>query len=182
MAALFALITNYGLMALKMLIVVVGGVCAHFLLQRSLDLLVHKRFLSEPLAMPLRGVVRGSMVVVVVLVCLQLVGVRVTSLWAALLTLAAMLAGGFVALSSVLSNLLCTALLLIFAPFRIGDEIEIIEATGGGQGLRGRVVNLNILYATIERQARDRAGSAVVYVPNTLFFQKTIRCWGGRHP
>jgi small-conductance mechanosensitive channel len=182
MAALSAPTTHYGLIALKMLIVIVVGVCAHFLLQRSLDVLVHKRSLSEPLAVPLRGVVRGSVVLVVILVCLQLIGVRVTSLWAGLLTFAAMVAGGFVALSSVLSNLLCTALLLIFAPFRIGDEIEIIEATGGQQGLRGRVVNLNILYTTIERQARDRAGGGVVYVPNTLFFQKTIRRWGGIHP
>ena len=67
---------------------------------------------------------------------------------------------------------------MIFTPFRIGDEIEIIEATGGS-GLRGKVVNLNILYTSLQEMAEDGGPNGVIHVPNNIFFQKAIRLWQG---
>jgi small-conductance mechanosensitive channel len=165
---------HYGLVALRILIVVLLGALVNVLLQHSLRLLFQQGSLSEPVYVPLRGAVRGGIVLLVLLLSLQQAGVEVTGIWAAASALAAMLAGGFVALGTVLSNLLCTVLLLVFAPFRVGDDIEIIEATGG-RGLRGRVVDLKALYTSL--RISDEAGGGAVQVPNTLFFQKSIRRW-----
>jgi len=117
-------------------------------------------------------------IIAVIVLGLQQVGVRVISLWTGLLTIAAMIAVGFIAMWSVLSNLLCALLLVIFAPFRIGDEIEIIEATGGS-GLRGKVVDLNILYTTLQEVTEAGVHNGVTHVPNNIFFQKTVRLWQG---
>lgn len=170
-------IVHYGLIGLSMLITIGLGLIVYVLIRQSLRLLVQTNRLAAPLQIPLQGFVRGLIVILVLLICLQQAGVQVTSLWAGLVTVSAMVAGGFVALSSVLSNLLCTVLIFVFAPFRIGDDIEIIEATGG-QGLRGQVVSLNMMYTSIQSVAEDGAHYGVVRLPNTIFFQKTVRRWG----
>jgi small-conductance mechanosensitive channel len=172
------LIVHYGSMGLKIAITMLLGIVLYTLIRQSLRLLVQTNRLSAPLHLPLQGLARAIVVITVLLVCLQQAGLQVTSLWAGLIAGAAMVAGGFVALSSVLSNVLCSVLLLVFAPFHMGDDIEIIEATGG-QGLRGKVVNFNVMYTSIQHVTEDGSHESVVRLPNTMFFQKTIRRWRG---
>ena len=161
------------------LLVIVGlGVAALRLSKRSLRHLEEQGHLSKTTHHLLQGVLRWVIVIASIVLGLQQVGVRVISLWTGLLTIAAMVAVGFIAMWSVLSNLLCALLLVIFAPFRIGDEIEIIEATGGS-GLRGKVVDLNILYTTLQEVTEAGVHHGVTHVPNNIFFQKTVRLWQG---
>jgi small-conductance mechanosensitive channel len=162
----------------SILIMVVLGMFALRLTRRSLRFLEDQGYVSESTCLVLQGVIRWVIIIAVVLLSLQQIGVRVISLWTGLLTISAMVAVGFIAMWSVLSNLLCALLLVIFAPFRIGDEIEIIEATGG-RGLRGKVVNLNIIYTTVQEVMEEGVHDGVTHVPNNIFFQKTIRQWQG---
>ena len=78
---------------------------------------------------------------------------------------AAMIAIGFVAVWSVLSNVSCTVIMLIARPFNIGDEIEF-----AGEPIKGRVVDLNFVYTTLQ----DEEGR-LQQIPNNLFFQKMIK-------
>lgn len=178
MSPQMAPITQYGILAIKIIAIVVLGLIAQKLTRRSLQKLVQKRFLTEPLHVMLRGIAWWSVLILVILMILQQLGVQVIGLWAGLLTVAGMVTIGFIAVWSVLSNILCAVLLVILAPFRIGDEIEIIEATGGN-GLRGKVVNLNILYTSLREITDQGVRDGVTHVPNNLFFQKTIRHWKG---
>lgn len=171
-------IVTYALVLVSILVIIALGMLANFLVRRSLRQLVRRQYVSEPLSTFLQGLARWVIVIAVILVALQQLGVRLIGVWAGLLTVAGMVAIGFIAVWSVLSNILCSVLLIIFAPFRIGDDIEIIEATGG-QGLRGRVVNLNILYTSLQENMEDGADNGVTYVPNNIFFQKTLRRWRG---
>jgi small-conductance mechanosensitive channel len=171
-------IVFYTLVLVSILVIIALGMLANFLVRRSLRQLVRRQYISEPLSLFLQGLVRWVIMVAVVLVALQQLGVRLIGIWAGLLTVAGMVAIGFIAVWSVLSNILCSVLLIIFAPFRIGDDIEIVEATGG-KGLRGRVVNLNILYTSLQESPEGEADSGVTYVPNNIFFQKTLRRWRG---
>jgi len=83
----------------------------------------------------------------------------------------AVLGAAFVAFWSVLSNISCTFLLLLFRPFSVGDFIEV-----QGEGARGEVVDLNLLYTTLESE-----GGLLMQVPNSLFFQKVISRRIGQH-
>lgn len=168
---------QYGLVGLRILIVIALGIAIYTPIRHSLHLLVQSQRLSEPVVVPLLGFIRGLIAVVVLLLSLRQAGVQITSVWAGVIATAALLAGGFVALSSVLSNLLCTVLLFVFVPFRIGDEIEIIDATKPAAGLRGRVVDLNVFYASIQSAAANGDRTSIVRVPNNMFFQKTVRHW-----
>ena len=178
MSEQMAPIAQYGILAIKIIAIIILGVIAQNLIRRSLKKLAQKQFLTEPLHVMLRGIAWWAVLILVILMILQQLGVQVLGLWAGLLTVAGMVTIGFIAVWSVLSNILCAILLVILAPFRIGDEIEIIEATGGN-GLRGKVVNLNILFTSLQEITDAGPREGVTHVPNNLFFQKTIRHWKG---
>jgi len=81
----------------------------------------------------------------------------------------ALVAIGFVAVWSILSNALCALMLMLTRPFDVGDTIEIVP-----DGIKGKVVNFSLLFTTLrETEAR------VIQVPNNTFFQKAIRCEEG---
>jgi small-conductance mechanosensitive channel len=78
--------------------------------------------------------------------------------------LLALIGVGFVAVWSTLSNVLCTFLLLTVRPFRVGDELELVP-----DPLRGRVVDLNLFFTTLE--AED---GRLIQLPNNFFFQRAV--------
>jgi len=77
---------------------------------------------------------RYAVLVLTGLIVIQLIGIQATSLVAVLG--AASLAIGL-ALQGTLSNLAAGVMLLIFRPFKVGDEIEV-------EGKRGKVKGLNL--------------------------------------
>lgn len=76
----------------------------------------------------------------------------------------ALIATGFVALWSTLSNILCTILILVTRPFRVGDEVSFPPDT-----LEGQVIDLSFFFTTLK--AKD---GRFINVPNTTFFQRIV--------
>ncbi|MGY1530123.1 mechanosensitive ion channel domain-containing protein [Luteimonas sp. A649] len=111
------------------------------------------------------------------LLILQRLGVSGTVLWTAFTGFAAVAAVAFFAAWSVLSNIFCTMLILATRPFRLYDHVEILEG-GDKPGLGGRVTDINLVYTTLQEidDAGDPRGS-VLRVPNSLFFQRSVRRW-----
>ena len=72
-----------------------------------------------------RVLLRYSLLVVAVLLVLGRWGFDIGTLLALLGTVLGLVAIGFVAVWSVLSNFLCTFVLIAFKPFLVGDEIEL---------------------------------------------------------
>ncbi len=156
------------------LITLVLGIIILRVLRKGLMTVGAKAKVSPPLINMGNLILRWVIWLIIVLVVLAQIGVEIGSLWAILSAVAAMVAIGFVAVWSLLSNVSCTVLLLIFRPFNIGDEIEVIEATGG-DGLKGTVVNLNFMYTTLEETSSESSQINLIQIPNNTFFQKTIR-------
>jgi small-conductance mechanosensitive channel len=69
-------------------------------------------------------------------------------------------------------------MLLVFKPFRIGDQIELVDSAAG-PNVQGRVTDLTLMYVVL-REELDDGTVQMVQIPNNLFFQKTIRRKGGR--
>jgi small-conductance mechanosensitive channel len=111
------------------------------------------------------------------LLILQRLGVSGTVLWTAFTGFAAVAAVAFFAAWSVLSNIFCTMLILATRPFRLHDHVELLEG-GDKPGLGGRVTDNNLVYTTLQEvdDAGEPAGS-VLRVPNSLFFQRSVRRW-----
>jgi len=151
------------------------GFGAYMLIRRGLNTLTKKQNISKQVSKLALTITRWIILFVVFLLILQQFGIRVASIWTLLITLAAMIAVGFIAVWSLLSNLLCALLFVILRPFNLEEKIEIIEATGG-EGLKGKVIRYNALFTILEEE-KENGEKSIVQIPNNVFFQKTIRRW-----
>ena len=159
----------------KAIIIVLILVVFGFLLRISnkvKKLLVTKQFISPTIAHLLYNIFKWLITISFFLLILQQLGLSIATIWAVISALVAMIAIGFVAVWSVLSNILCTLMLLIFQPFRVGDEVEIVDPAMT-TGISGVVQNINLMFTML----RSSNESEVIYtqIPNNLFFQKLVR-------
>ena len=112
------------------------------------------------------------------LLVLERLGVSGTVLWTAFTGFAAVAAVAFFAAWSVLSNIFCTMLILTTRPFRLYDHVELLE-NGDKPGLRGKVVDINLVYTTLRETDDGEGAGTVLQIPNSLFFQRVLRRWRG---
>jgi small-conductance mechanosensitive channel len=110
-----------------------------------------------------------------ILLILERLGVSGSVLWTAFTGFAAVAAVAFFAAWSVLSNIFCTILIFATRPFRLNDHIELLEGADK-PGLKGRVIDINLIYTTIQETTPEGGmATSVLQIPNNLFFQRTLR-------
>ncbi|WP_028917146.1 mechanosensitive ion channel family protein [Pseudoxanthomonas sp. J35] len=154
-----------------------------WLLQRLVRSLVvrlgNTRGLPREMATVMRRVSATLISFGAVLLVLDRLGVSGTVLWTAFTSFAAVGAVAFFAAWSVLSNIFCAVLIFSTRLFRLSDYVEVLE-NGEKPGLKGRVVDINLIYSTLQEVGPDaRDAGSVLQVPNSMFFQRTVRRWRG---
>lgn len=136
------------------------------------------RYLSPTAIIVLRGSSRIVVTIVTGIIALRLFGINSETVFATFSALILVIAVGFFAVWSVLSNLLCAVLLLLYGPFRIGDEIELLEP-GKEFWIRGKVIDINMFFVTLVEAHKDGSES-INRIPNNLIMQKVVRRWPGQ--
>jgi small-conductance mechanosensitive channel len=157
---------------------------AALLLQRLILRIVmrasdHYQFPHELLT-PVRGMVRWLIIGSAGLLVLERLGVSAAVLWTAFTGFATVGAVAFFAAWSVLSNLFCACLIFTVGPFRVGDHIELLD-TAEKPGALGRVMDINLLYTTLEDATSPEPGT-LLQIPNALIFQRVVRRWRAGTP
>ena len=159
---------------------VLAIIAAAWLLQRLARLLIRRlgrHNLPADLLAAVRRVSGFLIYAAALLLILERLGVSATVLWTAFTGFAAVAAEAFFAVWSVLSNIFCTVLILTTRPFRLYDYIEVLE-NGEKPGLKGRVIDINVIYTTLQEEGQGGSGTTL-QVPNSLFFQRVVRRWTG---
>ena len=166
------LFTHFVYEILSVLAVLLVALVVSLALKRLINVMRDVKHVSPLIANRLHAVRRWVIIVLAILVILEALGIF-RGAWALISTALAALALGFVAAWSVLSNATAALLILTFRPFRIGDEIELLELSNGFP-IGGRVLDMNLLYTTlVVVPALDAAGRAAtlaaagVQVPET---------------
>lgn len=119
------------------------------------------RLALTPVRLGLRYAILGG----ALLLILGRWGFPINGIIAFLGTVLGLVAIGFVAVWSVLSNFLCTFVLVVLKPFHPGDDVELPTA-----GIKGRVLDLTAVYTVIET-----ADGETAMVPNNMFFQMIFK-------
>jgi small-conductance mechanosensitive channel len=145
------------------IVIVVGAMLVYLFASKGLGSVQKRGYLPPPLVATLRGVLRWTAVVAGILLVLQSWGV-LGNIFVALTTVLALVAIGFVAVWSILSNALCSLILIVARPFRVGDTLEFPP-----DGIAGKVVNFNLLFTTLQTD-----DGSFLQVPNNVFFQRII--------
>lgn len=160
----------------QVVLILVLAWLAQRILTRGITRLGHRYpQLPAELLVPLRGLTRWLILGSAFMLVLERLGVSAQVLWGALTGFVAVAAIAFFALWSVLSNLFCALLIFALGPFRIGDCVEVLESADK-PGVRGRVLDINLFYTTLEDLTGDAPGTWI-QIPNSLFFQKAVRRW-----
>ena len=165
-------------LVVQILLILLAGYIAQRVVAKCLTRLGERYPFPPQFFMPLRGGLRWLIMGSALIFVLERLGVSATVLWTALSGFVAVAAVAFFAMWSVLSNLLCAILIFTVGPFRIGDVVELVDTTDK-PGVKGRVVAINLLYTTLIEAEELGTGSAMVQVPNSLFFQRSVRRWRG---
>jgi len=160
----------------QVLLIILLAWIAQRILTRAISRLgARYSLLPQEVLQPLRGLLRWLIMGSAFMLVLERLGVSATVLWTALTGFTAVAAVAFFAIWSVLSNMFCALLIFTMGPFRIGDTVEVIDSADK-PGVKGRVIAINLFYTTLQDLGEDAAG-AVLQVPNSLFFQRSVRRW-----
>ena len=160
---------------IKTLLVLACAYLALKLASNFIDRSTLKGYIDEPYDSIFKAISKWLIVIIATLISLQMAGVPISHVFATLSAVLVLVAVGFVAVWSVLSNILCSFLLLLFPPFSFGDEIELKEPDKEF-GFRGKVINLNLFYTTLQACVNGIEGPETFRIPNTMFFQRIITC------
>ncbi|MDQ8205537.1 mechanosensitive ion channel domain-containing protein [Pelagicoccus sp. SDUM812003] len=152
--------------AITTVIILVGAMLIWLLISRGLQLLERRPKVSKTLILPIRLALRYALFLMAVLLILTSFGIPIGNFWTFVSTLLGLIAIGFVAVWSVLSNISATFFLLLVQPFRVGNFVKVV-----GDDIMGEVIDINFMFTTIRSTEGD-----VFNVPNNQFFQKaTLR-------
>lgn len=170
------------IITLKILLVAVIAFVLNRIVRKAITSLADRKIIGRRPSRILTTTARWVFIVSAIILSLQILGISIATVWASLSAMLVLVAIGFIAVWSVLSNASCALFLVIFAPFRIGDEIELIEPSlqePGKSGVKGKVIDITLLYTTlVESEAGEEL--VTVRIPNNQFFQKAIRCHRGK--
>ena len=147
----------------------------NWLVRRALDRLCTRYDLERAFAIGTRRMLGIVIYTAAFLGIMQLFGVSGGVLWGTLTGFIAVAAVAFFAAWSVLSNIFCALLILTTRPFRLNDQVELLE-NGDKPGLKGRVIDINFVHTTLHETNAD-GSDTVLQVPNSQFFQKITRRW-----
>ncbi len=153
---------------LSTLIVILFGVMLYLLVSRMLARIDRRSHLDRSLIVTLRIVIRWLFTILILAAILQVWDV-LDQFWAALTALVTLVAIGFFAVWSVLSNVLCSMILLGTRPFRIGQRISLPP----DEVLTGTVQEITLLHTVLKTPAGD-----TLKIPNNVFFQRSLMIHG----
>ena len=165
---------------LQILLVLIVAWILHSLFKRVIKRASDHYEFPHELLMPIHAVVRWLIIAGATLLILERLGVSASVLWSAFTGFATVGAVAFFAAWSVLSNLFCALLIFTVGPFRVGDHIEVLD-TADKPGALGRVVDINLLYTTLEDVTSPVSGT-LIQIPNALIFQRLVRRWRAGTP
>lgn len=165
---------------LQILLVISIAWVLHRLLKRLIVRACNHYDLPHELLMPIKAGLRWLIFASAAMLILERLGVSATVLWTAFTGFATVGAVAFFAAWSVLSNLFCALLILTVGPFRLGDHIELLD-TAEKPGAVGKVVDINLLYTTLEDASAEVPGT-LLQIPNALIFQRVVRRWRAGTP
>ena len=123
-------------------------------------------------------------IAICVLVVLEINGLPLRIVLAGLVSITLVVAVAFFASWSVLSNIFSSILLLAFSRIQVGDVVELRDTRRDEPGVRGRVVDINAFFVTLEELELDGDFGhrpPLVQIPSHFFFYRTMRHWAGEH-
>ncbi len=101
---------------------------------------------------------------VAALIIVLLWGGSLENFWISLTSIIAVVAIGFFAVWSILSNVVAGVILLVSRHINVEDQVELMP-----DGVKGRIKDISLMFVTLE------SGGDKIQVPNNLMLQRMVK-------
>ncbi|MCF7861880.1 mechanosensitive ion channel family protein [Candidatus Woesearchaeota archaeon] len=112
--------------------------------------------------LPFAGLLNIFVLLVTAAVLMSVWGIDASNLWVYITSLAGLVAIGFVAVWSILSNVVAGVYLLLSKQIKKGNDIVVLP-----ENIKGKVMKISAMFIELE----DSEGYSV-YIPNNMIFQR----------
>jgi small-conductance mechanosensitive channel len=154
---------------LSRLLFTAGLILAGFLIYRAVRGAIENRVVKQHLRkqheLLIRKSVKWLIYTAVGISVLIVWGGSVEDIWVGITSVFGIIAIGFFAVWSILSNVVSGLVILLTKSFRLEDRIEVV-----GDGVSGTIENITLFHIEI-KETEDH----IVMIPNSVFLQKTVR-------
>ncbi|KXB04840.1 hypothetical protein AKJ49_01640 [candidate division MSBL1 archaeon SCGC-AAA382A03] len=147
------------------IIVIVGAITIERIFDARISELGRKKELPYNHTHAIKLIVRWTIALAAILLVVSIFGISAGRLWIVISSIAAMIIIGFVAVWSILGNILAGLILMIWRPFEIGDTIEILP-----ENVTGRAKEINLFFTKLKDEEEH-----IINIPNTQVMQKFIK-------
>lgn len=139
-----------------------GGFILSHLSLKGINILGARAGIPALVMHPLKTIIKLFVIVLTLSLILGQFGIELMGLVTATFALIAI---GFIAVWSIMSNVTSTIFLAIIKPFNLNDYLEIAN-----ENIAGKVVDMNLFFTTLENDKGE-----FFQIPNNLLFQKVIK-------
>ena len=164
---------NFETLLATIVLLVAASVVIHFLnrlMWKSLRGIEGRLSIPYETLLTITRLTTGVLWLITAMLILNLWGVSVSGLWTLLISAAAVIGVGFLAVWTIISHVTANIFITIWRPFQLGHTIELLP-----ENLKGRVIDRNMMFTVVREDS-----SALLHIPNNLFFQKMFRVTGSR--
>lgn len=145
-------------------LVVILFITARWLLRKTINRLGRKYHHEPNRTAATKRILVLSLYAITIVILVILWGGNLNNLWISLGSILGVIAIGFFAIWSILSNIVAGIIIYSINPFKITDTITLVE-----KEVTGKVKDIGLIYTTLE----DEDG--IFTVPNNIFFQQIVK-------
>lgn len=146
------------------IIVLILFIASRWLMQKSLKRLARKFNYDLNRAAATKRLLMISLYTFATIVLIIVWGGDLNNLWISLGSILGVIAIGFFAIWSILSNIVAGIIIYTINPFKIKDTLILVE-----KEVSGKVIDIGLIYTKLE----DDEG--IFTVPNNIFFQQVVK-------
>jgi len=147
------------------IVVIIIALIIQVIIRKSIKRLVSKKDIEQSRAVFIKRISKSVLIFITLFILISIWGVDTDNLWVFITSMLGILAVSFIAVWSILSNIVSALFIFISDPFKIGDNIEIIP-----ENIKGKVKDITLMYVVLEDEA-----SNTIRIPNNFMFQKIIK-------
>ncbi|SNS84727.1 Mechanosensitive ion channel [Ekhidna lutea] len=146
------------------ILVVILFLTTRWLLQKSITKLGRKYHHEPNRTAATKRILVLSLYAITIVVLVIVWGGNLNNLWISLGSILGVIAIGFFAIWSILSNIVAGIIIYTINPFKITDTLVLVE-----KEVTGKVIDIGLIYTKLQ----DKDG--IFTVPNNIFFQQIVK-------
>lgn len=150
---------------LTYLLIFVSLIAIYSFISRRVDKKAMEKHVSIQRKMLIKKTLKICLIVALVFVSLSIWGIETQSFLIFISGILALIAIGFFAVWSILSNVLAGMILFFTGTIKMGDEILIIP-----ENIKGEVIDINSVFTVLTNKKGE-----IINIPNNLIFQRIVK-------